>query len=51
MLFSFFRYLNFCPDFFGQVGKQLDKKAKVFFNIYLIGKQIITTRIAQYLKN
>ena len=21
------RYLNFCPDFFGHEGKQLDKKA------------------------
>ena len=32
--FSFARYLSFCPDFFGHVGKQLDKKAKVNFKIY-----------------
>ena len=32
--FSFFRYLNFCPDFFDHVGKQLDQKAKVNFKIY-----------------
>ena len=25
---------NFCPDFCGYVGKQLDKKAKVNFKIY-----------------
>ena len=30
-LFSFSRYLNFWPDFFCQVGKGLDKKAKVNF--------------------
>ena len=34
MLFSFSVYLNFCPDFFGLVGKRLDKKAKVDFKIY-----------------
>ena len=28
-LFLFLSYLNFCPDFFGHVGKWLDKKAKV----------------------
>ena len=27
----FSRYLNFCPNFFGLVGKQLDKKPKVYF--------------------
>ena len=26
----FCKYLNFCSDFFGRAGKQLDKKAKVF---------------------
>ena len=25
------RYLDFCPDIFGYVGKRLDKKAKVNF--------------------
>ena len=33
-LFSCLRYLNFCLDIFGQVGKRLDKKAKVNFKIY-----------------
>ena len=28
------RYLDFCPDFFGHVGKRLYKKAKVNFEIY-----------------
>ena len=27
----FVRYLDFCPDFFGQVGKRLDKKNGVNF--------------------
>ena len=30
---SFLRYINFCPDFFGYVGKRLHKKAKVNFKI------------------
>ena len=25
----FLRYLNFCPDFFGHVGKKIDKKARL----------------------
>ena len=29
-----FKYLNLCPEFFGHVGKRLDKKAKVISNIY-----------------
>ena len=33
-LFSFLRYLHFCPDFFGYVGKRLDQKTKVDFKIY-----------------
>ena len=28
------RYLNFCPNFFGHVGKSLDKKAEVNFKNY-----------------
>ena len=28
------RYLNLYPDFFGQVGKLLDTKAKVKFKLY-----------------
>ena len=27
-LFSFLRDLDFCPDFFGDVEKRLDKKAQ-----------------------
>ena len=30
-LFWLLIYLNFSPDFFGDVGKRLDKKAKVNF--------------------
>ena len=26
--------LNFCADFFGNVGKRLDKKVKVNFEMY-----------------
>ena len=33
-LFSFLRYLNVRPDFFGHEGKRLDKKAEVNFKIY-----------------
>ena len=27
-------YFNFCPDFFGHVGKRIDKKGKLSFSIY-----------------
>ena len=30
----FWRYLNFCSDFFGHVGKRLDKKTKINIKIY-----------------
>ena len=33
-LFSFLRYLQFCPNFFYYIGKQLDKKTKVNFKVY-----------------
>ena len=33
-LFSFLRYLQINPDFFGYVAKRLDKKAKICFKIY-----------------
>ena len=33
-LFSFFKYLSFCHDFFGYVGKRLYEKAKIIFKIY-----------------
>ena len=51
--FSFLRNLNFYPDFFGHVEKQLDKKAKVNFKICDVinwEKIIYNTRIAQCLK-
>ena len=32
--FFLLRYLNFCPDFFVHVEKQLDKKAKVDVKTY-----------------
>ena len=32
--FFVLRYLDFCPDFFGQVGKQLNGKANVNFKMY-----------------
>ena len=34
MLLLLFKYLDFCPNFFGHVGKRLEKKAKLNFNIY-----------------
>ena len=41
--YSFFKYLNFCLDFFVHVGKRLYKKAKVNFRIYdvITGKQYL----------
>lgn len=33
-LILFIRYLTFWSDFFGHVGKQLDKKARVDFKIH-----------------
>ena len=33
-LSSILRYLIFCPDIFGHVGKRLDEKAKANFKIY-----------------
>ena len=33
-LLSFLRYLDFCPNIFGHVGKRLDKKAEVNFKFY-----------------
>ena len=40
--FPFLGYLNFCPDFFGYVRKQLDKKANADFKFYS------NTHLAQY---
>ena len=51
-MFSFLRYLNFCPDFSGHVEKRLDKKAKVNFKTYdVISRETNynNTHIAQYL--
>ena len=42
--FLFLRHLNFCPDFFDQVRKRLDKKAKINFKIYgVINWELIIT--------
>ena len=52
-LFSFLRYLNLWPNFFGDARKWLDKKAKVDFQmhdaIYLEANNY-NTHIAQYFK-
>ena len=32
-LFSFLRYLNFCPDIFGRVRKRLNKKEKLILKL------------------
>ena len=32
-LFLFSIYLTFCPEFFDYVGKRLDKKAKVNYDV------------------
>ena len=47
------RYLNFCLDFFGQVGKRHDWKIKVSLKIYEVitcSKNNYNRHIAQYLK-
>ena len=52
-LFSFLRYLQFCPDFFCYIGKQLDKKTKVNFRIYDVtnwNTNNCNKHIARYLK-
>ena len=54
MIQKIFKYLKyFCSDFYGYVGKWLDKKAKVNFNIYNVTNWEINncnTHIAQYFK-
>ena len=51
-LFSFLRYLNFCPSFFSHVEKWLDKKAKVNFKIsdVINWETDYNAHITQYLK-
>ena len=52
-LSSFLRYLSFCPNFCGHVGKRLYKKAKVNLEIYDVRDWIINnnnTHTPQYLK-
>ena len=46
-LFSFWKYLNFCPDFFSYVGKRLDEKVKFNFKVYDVAnwEQTITMHI------
>ena len=51
-LFSFSRYLNFCPNLFGNEAKRLVKKAKINFKIYDITDWVkinYNIHIAQYL--
>ena len=53
MLFLHFKYLHFCPDFFGHVGKRLEKKAKVNFKIYDVANcttNNYSPHIVQYLR-
>ena len=52
-LCSFWRYLSFCSDFSGHVGKRLDKKAKINFKIDDVANwetNYYNTHSAQYLK-
>ena len=52
-LFSFSRYLTFCLDVFGRVGKRLDKKDKVNFKTYDVTAWFANNcniHIAQYLE-
>ena len=47
------RYLYFCPDLFGHVGKWFDQKAKIKFKIHdVTGWETnnYNTHIAQYLR-
>ena len=47
------KYLSYCADILGHVGKQLHKKAKVNFKIYDTRDweaNNYSTHIAQYLK-
>ena len=49
----FLRYLNFCPDFFGHVGKRLHEKPNVTFKIYDATDSTTSnynSHIARYLK-
>ena len=53
-LFSFLRYLIFCPDFFSYVGKRIDQKTKVNFKIYDVtngNSNNYNKCIARYLKS
>ena len=50
----FLRDLYFYPDFFGHVGKRLDKKPKVNLKIYNVAIWLTNnyhTHIAQYLRS
>ena len=52
-LFIILRYLKFSPDFYGHVGKQLDKKNKTTFKIYDLGNWETSNyniHFTQYLK-
>ena len=50
---SVFVYFDFSPDFFGLVGKRLDKNAETNFRIYAVINSETSnsnTHAAQYLK-
>ena len=52
-LLKIFKFLYFCIDFYGHLGKQLDKKTKVNFKIYDIKNWEINNynvHFTQYLK-
>ena len=52
-VFKSLKYLNFCPDVFGNVVIRLDKKAKINFKIYDVTTwetNNYNTHIPQYLK-
>ena len=52
-LFLLLRYLNFCPEILGHIGKRLDKKVKVNFKIFdviNVETNNYNTHITQYLK-
>ena len=52
-LFLFWRHINFSSEFFGHVGKRLDKKAKANIEISDVTTEVSNnyiTPIAQYIK-
>ena len=53
-IFLLLKFLNFCPHYFGHVGKRIDEKVKVIFKLYDVKDWEINnynTNIDQYLKS